>query len=184
MYVECQSEGVLDPRRRRSNEGRAHLRRRAAGLESPVSAWYALVMRLELDSTRYLQLLVRPEGVGTFNRVRAAVSDTGIDVGYEPIFGIRRGAVPPPGANAMKRRETEDVPFSLDSFLDIVTNVVGVLVLVAIVTVLSAGEHQRALGRDGQYGREAVGERPSSSAWAVKSTSSTRKATASGSSTW
>jgi hypothetical protein len=33
----------------------------------------------------------------------------------------------------------EEAPFSLDSFLDIVTNVVGVLVLVAMVTVLSAG---------------------------------------------
>ena len=39
----------------------------------------------------------------------------------------------------MRRRDTESAPFSLDSFLDIVTNVVGVLVLVAMVTVLSAG---------------------------------------------
>lgn len=38
-----------------------------------------------------------------------------------------------------KRRANEEVLFSLDSFLDIVTNVVGVLVLVAMVTVLSAG---------------------------------------------
>lgn len=38
-----------------------------------------------------------------------------------------------------KRRPTEEAPISLDSFLDIVTNVVGVLVLVAVVTVLSAG---------------------------------------------
>jgi len=38
-----------------------------------------------------------------------------------------------------KRRGSEEVLFSLDSFLDIVTNVVGVLVLVAIVSVLSAG---------------------------------------------
>jgi hypothetical protein len=38
-----------------------------------------------------------------------------------------------------KRRGNEEVLFSLDAFLDIVTNVVGVLVLVAIVTVLSAG---------------------------------------------
>lgn len=38
-----------------------------------------------------------------------------------------------------KRRGSEEVLFSLDAFLDIVTNVVGVLVLVAIVTVLSAG---------------------------------------------
>jgi hypothetical protein len=39
----------------------------------------------------------------------------------------------------MKRVHSEEAPFSLDSFLDIVTNVVGVLVLVAMVTVLSAG---------------------------------------------
>jgi hypothetical protein len=38
-----------------------------------------------------------------------------------------------------KRRANDEVLFSLDSFLDIVTNVVGVLVLVAMVTVLSAG---------------------------------------------
>ena len=38
-----------------------------------------------------------------------------------------------------KRRGSDEVLFSLDSFLDIVTNVVGVLVLVAMVTVLSAG---------------------------------------------
>jgi hypothetical protein len=38
-----------------------------------------------------------------------------------------------------KPRGNDEAPFSLDSFLDIVTNVVGVLVLVAVVTVLSAG---------------------------------------------
>jgi hypothetical protein len=38
-----------------------------------------------------------------------------------------------------RRRAPGEILFSLDSFLDIVTNVVGVLVLVAIVTVLSSG---------------------------------------------
>jgi hypothetical protein len=38
-----------------------------------------------------------------------------------------------------KRHGSDEILFSLDSFLDIVTNVVGVLVLVAMVTVLSAG---------------------------------------------
>jgi len=38
-----------------------------------------------------------------------------------------------------RRRDAHEILFSLDSFLDIVTNVVGVLVLVAMVTVLSAG---------------------------------------------
>lgn len=41
----------------------------------------------------------------------------------------------------MSRRVPEAAPaLSLDSFLDIVSNVVGVLVLVALVTVLGAGE--------------------------------------------
>lgn len=41
----------------------------------------------------------------------------------------------------MSRRSREDTAvLSLDSFLDIVTNVVGVLILVAVVTVLGAGD--------------------------------------------
>jgi hypothetical protein len=39
-----------------------------------------------------------------------------------------------------RRRGNDEILFSLDSFLDIVTNVVGVLVLVAMVTVVSAGK--------------------------------------------
>lgn len=39
-----------------------------------------------------------------------------------------------------RRRRDEDAALSLDSFLDIVTNVVGVLILVAVVTVLGAGD--------------------------------------------
>lgn len=40
----------------------------------------------------------------------------------------------------MSRRKREDAPFlSLDAFLDIATNVVGILILVAVVTVLGAG---------------------------------------------
>jgi hypothetical protein len=38
-----------------------------------------------------------------------------------------------------RRGGSDEILFSLDSFLDIVTNVVGVLVLVAMVTVVSAG---------------------------------------------
>lgn len=40
----------------------------------------------------------------------------------------------------MKRRREDEPILSLDSFLDIVTNVVGVLILVAVVTVLGAGQ--------------------------------------------
>jgi hypothetical protein len=39
-----------------------------------------------------------------------------------------------------RRQRDEDPLLSLDSFLDIVTNVVGVLILVAVVTVLGAGD--------------------------------------------
>jgi len=85
VYVECQRDGVLihpdDP----TAGAPVFVARRE--LEEPDSAWYALRMRLQYDSTRYLQMLVRQDGVRTFNDVRAAVSDTGIDVGYEPLFG-------------------------------------------------------------------------------------------------
>jgi hypothetical protein len=85
VYVECQSEGVLihpdDP----TKGAPVFVARR--DMEEPDSAWYALVTRLTYDSTRYLQMLVRKDGVGTFGAARAAVSDTGIDVGYEPLFG-------------------------------------------------------------------------------------------------
>jgi hypothetical protein len=85
VYVECQSEGVLihpdDPTAGAPVFVARHR------METPDSAWYALVTRLQYDPTRYLQMLVRADGVGTFNEARAAVSDTGIDVGYEPLFG-------------------------------------------------------------------------------------------------
>jgi len=47
----------------------------------------------------------------------------------------------------MKRgRKAGGTAISLDSFLDIVTNVVGVLILIAVVTVLSAGDFAVASG--------------------------------------
>jgi hypothetical protein len=85
VYVECQEDGVLihpdDPTSGTPvfvNRGR---------LEAPGSAWYALLTRLEYDRNHYLQLLVRHDGVATFNAARASVSETAIDVGYEPIVG-------------------------------------------------------------------------------------------------
>jgi hypothetical protein len=85
VYVECQKEGVLihpdDP----TTGAPVFVAR--GDLPAPDSALYALVTRIQYDSTRYLQMLVRQDGVGTFNDVRAAVSDTGIDVGYEPLAG-------------------------------------------------------------------------------------------------
>jgi hypothetical protein len=85
VYVECQKEGVVihpdDP-----TSGAAVFVSRS-DLELPDSAWSALRMRLQYDPTRYLQMLVRQEGVATFDDARAALSDTGIDVGYEPLLG-------------------------------------------------------------------------------------------------
>jgi hypothetical protein len=85
VYVECQKDGVVihpdDP-----TTGSPTFVA-TTDLGSPQSAFYALVMRLENDPTQYLQLLVRQEAVSTFNHVRAAVGDTGIDIGYEPLFG-------------------------------------------------------------------------------------------------
>lgn len=46
----------------------------------------------------------------------------------------------------MARRSRTAATLSLDSFLDIVTNVVGVLILVALVTVLSAADVKVSLG--------------------------------------
>lgn len=85
VYVECQKDGVLvhpdDP----TKGVPVFIARR--DLAEPDGAFHALMRRLQFDGTRYLQMLVRQDGVGTFGDVRAAVSETGIDVGYEPLFG-------------------------------------------------------------------------------------------------
>jgi hypothetical protein len=85
VYVECRRDGVLihpdDPL-----EGTpAFVPRRALGrVDGP---WSALRTRLDLDNTRYLLLMVRPDGIGTFNQARESMSGTNVDVGYEPLFG-------------------------------------------------------------------------------------------------
>jgi hypothetical protein len=85
VYVECRAEGVLihpdDPTR-----GAPVFVGRSA-MARPESAFSALLTRLQYDEARYLQLLVRSDGVGTFADARAAVTDTGIDLGYEPLLG-------------------------------------------------------------------------------------------------
>ena len=84
VYVECQRDGVVihpdDP-----TTGAAVFVPRDE-LDAPDGAFAALVARLSTDGTRYLELLVRRDGVRTFAAVRDATSDTGIDVGYEPLF--------------------------------------------------------------------------------------------------
>ena len=85
VYVECRKEGVLiHPDDPTTGEPVFVARRE---LPEPDGAFAALTRRIQFDSTRYLQMLVRQDGVGTFGEVRTAVSDTGIDVGYEPLFG-------------------------------------------------------------------------------------------------
>lgn len=85
IFVECRKTGLLihpdDPM-----QGKA-VRVSRAQLNDPSSPWQALRTRLELDNTHYLMLLVRPDGVGTFNDARESVSGTTIEVGYEPLFG-------------------------------------------------------------------------------------------------
>ncbi|MBL8740633.1 MAG: hypothetical protein JNK04_06060 [Myxococcales bacterium] len=85
IFVECRKKGLLihpdDPM-----SGKA-IEVSRAELEDIGSPWHTLRSRLELDNSRYLMLLVRPDGVGTFNDARESVSGLNIDVGYEPLFG-------------------------------------------------------------------------------------------------
>ena len=85
VYVECRKDGVLiypeDP-----TDGEPEFVSRR-DIRNDGGEWFALTRRLEYDDTRYLMLLVRPEGVGTYSDARASVSGTTIDLGYEPLFG-------------------------------------------------------------------------------------------------
>ena len=85
VYVECRREGLLihpdDP-----TAGEPVFVRRYA-MDDAEGAWVGLRTRLQYDSARYLMMLVRSDGVGTFGDARATLGDTNIDVGYEPLFG-------------------------------------------------------------------------------------------------
>ena len=85
IYVECTGQGMNiypdDP-----TSGMATFVERWE-MHDADSAWLDLVSRLKHDTTRYIILLVRADGVGTFTDARATLSGTGIDVGYEPLFG-------------------------------------------------------------------------------------------------
>lgn len=48
--------------------------------------WQDLGRRLKHDQTRYVMLLVRDNGVSTYNAVRRSLSASNIDIGYEPLF--------------------------------------------------------------------------------------------------
>ncbi len=83
VYVECRSAGLIiypeDPRR-----GVATFVPRA-DMDRAGGPWALLTARLERDPTRYLMLLVRQEGVLTFEAARAGAA--GIELAYEPLFG-------------------------------------------------------------------------------------------------
>ena len=85
IYVECRKFGVRiypeDP-----TAGQPQWVSRDA-IFADTSAWSDLTRRMEHDGTRYVMLLVRENGVGTYNDVRASLSASNIELGYEPVFG-------------------------------------------------------------------------------------------------
>lgn len=86
VYVECSAEGATiypdDP-----TSGTPTFVSRYE-INSPRGAWNTLVRRVEHHSaTQYILLLIRPDGVGTFEAVRASLQTTTIELGYEPLFG-------------------------------------------------------------------------------------------------
>lgn len=85
IYVECRMDGLLIHRDDPTSGEPLFVAREA--IPEPDSAWSGLVRRLEHAPDRYLLLLVRQNGVGTFHDARATVSGTGIDLGYEPLIG-------------------------------------------------------------------------------------------------
>ena len=89
VFVECRRNGVRiykgDP-----TKGRYDWTHRAE-LRADDSDWSELLRVLRYDDSRYLMLLVRDDGVQTFNAVQRTLDGTAIETGYEPLFGT--GAV-------------------------------------------------------------------------------------------
>ncbi len=85
IFVECRKNGlVIHPDDPMSGKGTEVSRGELEDIGSP---WHTLRSRLEMDSRHYLMLLVRPDGVASFNQALDSVSGRNIDVGYEPLFG-------------------------------------------------------------------------------------------------
>ncbi len=84
IFVECRSSGLViyadDP----TTGEKVHVAR--YDIMTNDSAWDALWKRVQHDPNHYIQFLVREEGVGSFNDARATLADSGIEVGYEPLF--------------------------------------------------------------------------------------------------
>lgn len=85
IYVECRKYGVrIYPDDPTQGKPKWVPREEIFWEDSP---WRDVTLRLEHDGTRYLMLLVRDNGIGTYNDVRASINGSNIDVGYEPLFG-------------------------------------------------------------------------------------------------
>jgi hypothetical protein len=79
VYVECRQEGLLV-----HPEG---IQIPADGLERADGPWASRVAEIAGDAGRqYVVFLVRPNGIDTFWKARAAVRDEKIDVGYDPVY--------------------------------------------------------------------------------------------------
>jgi hypothetical protein len=85
VHVECLARGILVHPPNPGEGPPVEILRGDFGARE--GAFATLRSELELDPTRYLQLLVRAEGVGTFHDVRRLTSGTLIEVGYQPLFG-------------------------------------------------------------------------------------------------
>ncbi len=86
IYVECRRTGLFVYPDEPGSAEPKFVKREQIG--SPSSAFVDLSQRLELDSTRYVMFLIRPEGVGSFEDARALVAGTRVEYGYEPLFGV------------------------------------------------------------------------------------------------
>ncbi|MFN7908596.1 MAG: hypothetical protein ACK507_01465 [bacterium] len=76
LYIECQADGViLHPKQ---------VFVAASVLESEFSPLGILLKKID-PSQEYLIVVVRPDGIDTFKRVRSLVEGRGIDIGYEPL---------------------------------------------------------------------------------------------------
>jgi hypothetical protein len=86
IYVECRFDGVhIYPEDPLLDSEPKFVAR--YDMHQADSEWRSLTRRMEFDTSHYILLLVRPDGVGTFNDARASVSTVDIDLGYEPLFG-------------------------------------------------------------------------------------------------
>ena len=85
IFVECRWDGVRiypdDP-----DAGEPDFVDRDE-LDQVDNAWHELLVRLRHDDTKYVFLLIRDDGVGSYEDARASLRGLPIDVGYDALFG-------------------------------------------------------------------------------------------------